>query len=81
MPHNDTAPEATYTDRVLGDLRAALGRRSMTQRQLAASMKRSPDWVSDRIGRVARTGITTRDLEEFARVLDLDVETIGRSQA
>jgi transcriptional regulator with XRE-family HTH domain len=62
---------ATLSLRVAEEIRAWLGRRRMSQAQLARALGQSPMWVSDRL-----RGIQPIDLdamERIARVLDIPV--------
>lgn len=78
MTNTETPQGDTYTARVLGDIRAEMARQGISQANLATRMHRGPDWISDRIGRNPRTAIDTNELEQFATVLGLDVDTLGR---
>jgi hypothetical protein len=59
-----------------GELRAELGRRGLTQRQLSLRMRRDNVWLSRRIGRTAPVHMTLEDVAEIADALGVEAEGI-----
>jgi transcriptional regulator with XRE-family HTH domain len=62
---------ATLSDLVAEEIRAWLGRRRMSQAQLARTLGQSQMWVSDRLRGIQP--IDLDDLERIAHVLDIPV--------
>jgi transcriptional regulator with XRE-family HTH domain len=72
-----TTPErrtATLSELVAEEVRAWLGRRRMSQAQLARAIGQSQMWVSDRLRGIQP--ISLDDLQRFASALDLTVHDL-----
>jgi transcriptional regulator with XRE-family HTH domain len=61
----------TLSERVAEEIRAMLGRKRMSGRQLATKLGVSQTWMSTRLS--GTTPIDLNDLEKIARVLDVEV--------
>lgn len=74
-------PGESLTERVAEEIRAYLGRRRMSQAQLARALGQSQMWVSDRLR--GTQPIDLNDLQRIADVLDVGVLDLlpGRTTA
>jgi transcriptional regulator with XRE-family HTH domain len=61
---------------VAGELRAVMGRKGMSQRQLAMRMHRDNVWLSRRVGKTPTVNMTLEEAAEMADALEVDLEGI-----
>ena len=64
------------TPALAAELRAEMGRRQISQRQVALRLGRPPLWLSRRLGRTAAVDLTLDEVAEIADALGADVEGI-----
>jgi transcriptional regulator with XRE-family HTH domain len=58
------------------ELRAEMGRKNMSQRQVALRLGRPPLWLSRRVGGTATVDLTLEEVSEIADALGANVEGI-----
>lgn len=68
-----TTPE-TVTDAVATELRAAIGRKNLSRRGLAAKMQKNPQWVWRRLN--GDQPLTVADVVLICRAIDVDPMTV-----
>lgn len=68
-------PEQDFNEIVRGNIKAELGRRDMSQRELARRLKTSPNKIHNRLN--GTTKLSAADVDAIARELDVPVSTFG----
>lgn len=61
--------QSPYNRSVAAEIRAELGRKCLSQRQLAMMLGTTPQWVARRLSVPETVALSTEDLEHIARVL------------
>lgn len=74
MTRPPQGPDGSLSAKVADEIRAWLGRRRMSQAQLARELGVSAPWVSYRLG--GTQPIDLNDMERICAVLDVDVVTV-----
>jgi ribosome-binding protein aMBF1 (putative translation factor) len=70
------SPNRGLSAAVAAELRAALGRRGWSQRQLAQRMHRDAVWLNRRISTTAPVNMTLEEVSEMADALGVEAEGI-----